>query len=726
MNILQFSAGPNGTRNLLLGGGPNLMARSIVTADDVHTNGLYWMRPWDMTLFGAAGAAAMSASGYRYAWLWSSDHQDQYGWKNGGGIHLGWSNDIAIPPRHSVMIIPSSFTIGANSYDQFETPWLVYDPDSEEAPFRLYGHAVNLSASGQDTVLFTSADMLTWTLVGATHDASTNGHAGYQIVYREAADSYWSVGLKGIGDGSMAYWTSADGLTFAVDTAIASLTGDGMFVALNMAAPYFDIGEQRHYIAFRDDGSSGRYPCVVPCSDIYEPPALASSLIDIATAYGNIGNAYPGPKYLQNCDTALEDGIAHVFLKRAFPSDNGLVGGADYEDGGGYDDQICDYYAYVYDEAAARTSAPAGVRASAAGGVVTLQCYDALPQRTYRIYRDTDPGLGTKALVGDISAVQTTDTPGGTGIYYYQMVTLDGASEEGSRIVAPYVSSRSELVNEHVTRALALGATIDTIDLDHLAWAEDVLDELGLRQRLEFWVMPEFGHIKNESNVLSKIFCLGTTLKPRGGDLTFATSSTTYSATAWNSLPGWVGGASAAQGYFGGSRLNNIRRAHKSGGGLTMIGSIQKSNSNAQALFGWGEFGNTCNLAVSSGSPASATLTAFGSTDTHATTLANNSAHIIGGVISPAGNAKVYVEGAPGAGFSGTFTGSGPLKGQIGVGEFDTYFWGTGSGSAKFRPSSGRSFSNSSQFASRHAIFFTTALTDDQMDTLNTRLRAGP
>src|SRR5690606_34519784 len=125
-----------------------------------------------------------------------------------------------------------------------------------------------------------------------------------------------------------------------------------------------------------------------------------------------------------NCDTALEDGIAHVFVKRAFPSDNGLVAGADYADGGGYDDQICDYYAYVYDETAARASAPAGVRASVNGGVVTLQWYPALPQSTYRVYRDTDAGLGTKTLVGDVNGVSTTDTPDSPGTYYYQVVTL--------------------------------------------------------------------------------------------------------------------------------------------------------------------------------------------------------------------------------------------------------------------------------------------------------------
>jgi hypothetical protein len=700
-----------------LGGGLNLMARNILRADDVHVDGLYWLRPYDMMQFGDAGAAAMAASGFRYAWLFSSDHYDQHGWRNSGGIHLGWSNDVAIPPRHSQQIIVDGFTLEGHTYAQLETPLLVHDP--VEDGFMLYAHAVNTSATRQNTVLLTSPDLYAWTMVGVSHRADQFGHAGYQLVHREAADSWWSQGLSGVGNSSGGYWTSTDGRTFTLDTNLGSgLTGDGLFAAGSGAMALYDIAAQRYMLGFSDDGQ--RRIINIPISDSCELPETSDDIVNISTGFGSIVDSYPGPKYLQGVDVAIEDGIAHIFPKRGFFADNGLTGGAAYGAGGGYDDQICDYYRYIIDETAARASAPAGVRASADGGVVTLNWYNALPQNTYRVYRDTDPALGTKTLVGNVTGIQTTDTPGGAGRYYYQVVTLDGSDEEGARIVSPYVSSRSSLVNEHVTRVLALGGDIGTIDLDHLEWAEDVLDELDLRNHLAFWVMPEFGHIKNESNVLSKIFCLGTTLKPRGGDLTFATGNTTYSATAWNSLPGWTASTGAAQGYFGGSRLNNIRRA----GGLTMIGSVQKSHTGAVSLFGWGEFSSTTNLGLSSGSPASVVLNSGGSTDTHGTTVANSDDHIIGAVLSS--TCKVFVEGVGGTGFSANTGSALALSGQKGMAEFDAYFWATGSSSAKYRVSPGRSFTNSGQFASRHAIFFTTALNDTQMATLNTRLRDGP
>jgi hypothetical protein len=742
MNILQFSAGPNGERNLGLGGGPNLMARQIVTADDLHIDGLYWLRPaLDLTQCGAPGEAVMAANSGRYVWFVSSDHYDgTYGWAGGAGIHIGFSNDIAILPRTWREVIPHSFT-GASpniSNLQLETAWPLWKVEDETDPWRLYGHAVNINGGGQHTWVFKSANLINWEMIGVSHNAG-GGHAGYQRVFRNGENDYYSYGLNGQNTAG-ALWTSTDAETFTESTNYSGAIGNRNFG--NGVGPIYTIGAQRYQICTDDSRHAsleeGQFVCACPLEeDGLELPADNSGVIRISTKIGQGGNVlapggYPGPKYLQSVDYAIEDGIAHIFAKRGFFADVGIVAGASYANGGGLDDQICDYYRYIIDETTARTSAPAGVRASVDGGVVSLQWYDALPQRTYRVYAGAQSDLSDKALVGDVTGVQITDTPGVTATRYYEIVTLNGGVEEQSRIVSPYVSSRSALVNEHVERALAAGAPIGTIDLDYLSWAEDVLDEIGAKSDLAFWPMLEFGHLKNESNVLSKCFCLGSTLKPRGGDLTFATSNSTYSATGWDGLPAWTASTGAAQSYFGDGRWNNIRRAENTG--LTLVAAYQKSHTGVVTLLNWGEFQGYY-LRNTSGNPGScevgiARAISVYDTDTHATTLANSTAHIIGGAITAA-RVTSYVEGVAGSGVDRASTLPEQLIGQkTGLGA--AAYLGSGGFRSKIAVAeitAARTYTlgdNHAQFACRHLIVFTRALSDSQMATLNTRLRAGP
>jgi len=717
VNIIQFSASANGTRNLGIGGGPNLMAREIVTADDLHTD----------------GEAAIAANGGRYAWLWSSDHYDNTtaGWARGGGVYIGFTNDIAIPPKVGREVIAHSFVIGGDTYVQAETPWPLWKVEDVTDPIRIYVHAVNSTRNRQETVVLKSADWLTWAIVGVSHGGAGTGghHYGYQLVFRNGENDYWSFGLNGEVAASTALWTSTDAETFTEGAARSPGLAYGTGAS-------FLIGAQRYIIGKEDTTSStdeGLFIALAPIDDNYD---AAGSLTRISAALGQLDSSgYPGPKYMQSVEYAIEDGIAHIFPKRGFFADTGLIGGADYADGGGYDNQICDYYRYIIDETAARASAPAGVRASAAGGVVTLQWYNALPQSTYRVERSTSSDMSGAVLVGDVSGTSITDTPGSPGTYYYRVTTLNNGSEEKNRIVSPYVSSRSELVNAHVERVLAAGAPLNTIDLDHVAWVESILDELGIKNDLAYWVMPEMGHIKNESNVLSKIFCLGSTIHPRGGDLTFATTGTTYSATAWDNLPGWVAAAGTDRGYFGSGRLNNIRRARNSG--LTLIGSFQRPSTGLVTLMASGEFVGYY-LQATAGSPGACKVGISRSvntydTDTHATTLANGSPHIIGGVFTSS-RVTAFVEGVAGSGADrGASTSlTDRLNGQRGSGGGTVHFLGIGSQDAKMNAaesSASRSYSfGNSQAApiSRHRIAIRRGLTDEQYGTLITRLRAGP
>lgn len=743
---MKFSASKHGSRNANLGGGQYLVARNVDSAEECHTDGLYWKKPWDLTEFGAPGATIIAATGYRYVWFWSSDHWSQFGWERGNGIYIGWSNDIARPPTRGVEVIAHTFVIGGHNYEQIETPWLIWKVEDATDPFRLYGHAVNTSVNQQNTIVYKSADLLSWTRIGISHQAAGNGghHAGYQQVYRAGLNDYWSVGLNGGTTGTSAIWTSSDAETFTLGSNISSAIGNRRFIG--NTGPIITFGGQE-YIVYKEEGThasilEGTHITLVPVTvtegTSIALPADTAGNVRLSNQFGANGSSnYPDRDYLQSVEYAYEDGIVHMFPKRGFFSDEGLVSNADWANGGGLDNQLCDYYAYVLDETTARTSAPAGVRASATAGTVTLDWYDILPQNTYRIYRDTNADLSTKTLVGDVTGVRTTDTPGGTGTYYYEVMTLDSGTERQSRVVAPYVSSSSSLVNDHVARVIADGGDVATVDRTWLALAEDTLGSIGIKtDDLLFWAQPEFGHVKDGLNVLSKCYCLGSTIHPRGGDLTFATANSTYSATGWNSLPAWTAATGTAQSYFGGGYVNNIRRAHYSG--LTVMGGIQRAGTGLSTLLASGEF-TGFRLQVTSGSPGSArlqfsnTTPSVFDTDVHGTTLTNGTSYIVGGVITQQ-RATVYLEGVAGNGVAiRQGTGFRPewLKGSRGS-TATTPILVSGCASAKMNAATTtatRSYSfanNEAQYACRFLLVIKRALSESQMLALNTALRAGP
>jgi hypothetical protein len=299
---------------------------------------------------------------------------------------------------------------------------------------------------------------------------------------------------------------------------------------------------------------------------------------------------------------------------------------------------------------------------------------------------------------------------------------MEGATERGHRIIRVYSSANSALVNKHIDRVNAAGVTSGTIDEAWLTDVEEWLDSEGLKNNLLYWTNPAFGTIKDGSEIISKVFCLGSTLKPRGGDYTTFTSSTTYSATGLNStVPAWVNGSTSAHGYFGGGRYNNIRRKTA----LTMIAVYQKSGTSLATLFGWGEFSGGYNLQNTSGSPGSASLL-IGSATATAATLANGSAHIIGGTITTS-EAIAYVEGV--AGTPVASGGAAPLKGSLGA-TSNNYFLGSGcygskNNAAMTAISGTYIFSNNqASFTASDLIVFDAALTAGQMASLNVLLRA--
>lgn len=749
---LRLSSSSSGTRNTGdsgFGGGPNLRAANLFTADDMHIDGLYWVRPFDMENdFGPEGAAIAAAKGHRYAFCISSDHWDSsYGWARGGGIWMAWGDDPGNYPTADQfrMVVPCSITVDSIVHTQNETPWLVYNPDDlPDHPFHMYVHGVK--DTHQHTMLFRSADMDNWTIVTRTHEypAWALGHTGYQQITRNGTGDWESIGLGNVSaftQNTTAHWTSTDGITFSVDSANIDTRVDKSDFAVSDGV-LVTIGSTLYRITREDNFDTtlnvnpnstpgavrvGQYVSAVPVSST--GAVATNNLNDVIRISDRYAGNYPGPDYLQSVSGYAEDGVAHIWATHGFFSDTGLgVGnqGADYADGGGYDNELVDYYTYIYDATAAAQAAPCGVRWSCSAGVVTLQWYDALPNNTYRVYRGTT--IGTQAtLIGDVTGTSTTDSPA-TGTYYYKVVTLEGGTERGHRIIRARVSSNSALVNKHYDRVVAAGGDGATIDTSWLTAVEGWLSSQGLTNNLLYWADPAFGVIKDGSNILSKVFCLGTTLKPRGGDYTPITSSTTYSATGLNgTVPAWVNGTNTASGYFGGQRLNNIRRKTA----LTLVGVYQKSGTSLCTLFAWGENNTGYYLQNSSGT-GNATLFAgmtasWSATATGPATLTNGVAHIIGGTLTGS-QAIAYVEGV--AGTPAACTNTLPMKGTLGSGQ--VFFLGSGSYGLKNQvamtatDASGSYVfsSNQAAFTASDLIVFDAELSGAQMASLNALIRA--
>lgn len=457
---LRLSSSPNGTRNTGLGGGLNLRARNLFTADDMHIDGLYWVRPYDMENdFGAEGAALSASNGHRYFFLMSSDHWDSsYGWQQGGAIWSAWGDDPGVypSPEQFQMVAPCSVTIDTYVFTQNETPWLTYNPDDTPAhPFHLYIHGSNITGQGQQTIVFQSDDLENWTVAARSHQPTGGwaGHTGYQQITRNGTGDWESIGSSNVSSITQGYtsrWTSTDGLSFSVananlDTRVATsdfALSDG--VKITIGAQDYRITREDHYDMTLNANPSGtpgatrigQYVSAVPITSTGAVDTNdANDIIRISDRYA--GN-YPGPTYFQSVSGYAEDGVAHLWATHGFFSDVGIVAGASYADGGGLDDEMVDYYTYVYDATAAASAAPVGVRASCVDGVVTLQWYDALPHQNYRVYRGTD-ATTQATLIGDVSGLSTTNSPTPGSVYYYKVVTLN-SGEQGSRVVSTYVS----------------------------------------------------------------------------------------------------------------------------------------------------------------------------------------------------------------------------------------------------------------------------------------------
>lgn len=340
-----------------------------------------------------------------------------------------------------------------------------------------------------------------------------------------------------------------------------------------------------------------------------------------------------------------------------------------FSNGGLWHDFIDQYY-LITNATSAVDAAPLGVTADCVSGTVTISWNDCLPNRTYRVYRGTT--VGTQAtLIGDVTGVSITDTPTPGSQYFYKVVTLNSGVEKKNRIVNVYASNNTLMVTRHVNRVINDGGDTSKIDMTFLASVDSYLTSNDYYKYLMHWVDARFGIKTDGSGFVSKIYCLGTTRLPRGGDYTPTTSNTfpstssntSYSTTSFRgTTPSWINNAGSAHGYFGNGRANNVQRKNE----ITMIAAYQKPGTAIATLFGHGENGGMY-LQHASGSSGNVTFGMVCDVDgapftfTTATVpfVSATAAHVAAAVFDGT-NLTAYLDGSAGTPVAGGATANNP------------------------------------------------------------------
>lgn len=375
---------------------------------------------------------------------------------------------------------------------------------------------------------------------------------------------------------------------------------------------------------------------------------------------------------------------------------------------GGLFHQFIDQYYYITDSTAAADAAPLGVIADCVSGTVTISWNNCLPHQNYRVYRGTD-ATTQATLIGDVTGISITDTPTPGDQYFYKVVTMN-SGEQGSRVVNVYASNNTLMVTRHVNRVINDGGDPGTIDMTFLASVDSYLTSNDYWKYLLHWVDIRFGYKLDGSSFVSKIYCLGTTQLPRGGDYTPTTSNTypstssntSYSATSFRgTTPSWINNANTARGFFGNGRANTIQRKNE----ITIIAAYQRPNSTGTAsFFGMGQ-SSGMNLSQASGASGNVTFNIYYSGSPITATVAFASAtspHIAAGVYDGT-NLTAYLDGVAGTPVDGTamtnsdMTKATPLRGVYTTSlepttQVDTLMSGTNAG--RFTPST-KAYNNS-------------------------------
>lgn len=624
---LRISSSATGTRNLgpiNMGGGPNLIERSlfasntptlpysqwyvpgngspaISTSDYYLMNGIYWGRPYDLDTMGSDGATIKAREGKRYVWLMMADHPFvSLNFSGGSDLYVGYSNDPQIFPEPTTLKVLYYANTTINVTDQnggtqnnfliYQTPFLVYNPDSAGDKFYIYAEGVSTSSGlAHELSLLTTPDLLTSTLVGpAIPTTSVNGTTSFGQPRRLGVNS-WEVFSFGRPDAVTAYktykYTSTDGWVW---TSTFSAIADGFGSFLTIAGQASLLTGER--------GSSD-YLSYFPVNANKQVTGAATR---ISTAFQSDQTEIAWQTILQDVQAYEEDGVASVYITRGYPPSS-----HDRTNAGPYLGNVPALYTIVGDitsNVLTVTSWPGGVPlavgfklgttisspsitslgtgtgglgtynvqatsnqpggtnftvttngglwhqmvdqyylitdATAAAGAAPLgvkaNCVSGVVTISWndclpnRTYRVyRGTTVGTQAtLIGDVTGVSITDTPTVGSQYFYKVVTLNSGAEQKSRIVNVYCSNNTLMVTRHVNRVINDGGDTSKINMTFLAAADAWLTSNDCWRYVNWWPDERFGSKADGSGFLSKTYCLGTTYLPRGGDLTHTTSNT--------------------------------------------------------------------------------------------------------------------------------------------------------------------------------------------------------
>ena len=678
----------------------------------------------------------------------------------------------------------SGFT--QTSFYVYQTPHLVYNPDDASFPFYIYmeGAATGIQ---HELSLIRSADLLTATIRGASIPNTTfSGWSSYGQPTRLGVNS-WEVYCFGKTDGSATTpatyrYTSTDGWVWTADYTtqrakwgpFATFGGKDYVLTQPSTSPDYvvwaELNASKQYsgplinisTGFEDPNTAYPWQTLLQDQQMYVEDGIASIYITRGFPLENHDRTNIGP-YLGNSPHIYQvtaDVSGTTFNVTSFPtgmpplappfrigrSDKTYITGYGTGSGGvgtytlsnnlgtissqtfniytngGLWHQFIDQYFYILDSTAAASAAPLGVTASCTNGTVTIQWNNCLPHQNYRVYRGTTSATQA-TLVGNVTGTSITDTPTPGSQYWYKVVTMNG-TEQKSRVVSVYASNNPLMYNKHYNRVINDGGDTSKIDSTFLRTACDWLTTNDCWRYVNWWIDVRFGVKIDGSGFISKIYCLGTTQLPRGGDYTPTTSNTwpstssntSYSATSFRgTTPSWVNNAASAHGYYGNGRINNIQRWNE----ITLLAAYQKPGTGSASFFGTGEFSG---MYLSQDSGASGNVN-FGMSPggVNSYTVASvafsgaTTARVAAGVLDSSGNMIAYLDGTPGSTQSTSFAnptmaGNQTLRGAFTTSQTyrfsETRFLASGSSTGVLKSSPPYTMGNSALYTGAgHAIF---------------------
>lgn len=546
-----------------------------------------------------------------------------------------------------------------NNYTPYQTPHLVYNPDDATNPFYIYMEGSSTSNAKQhELTLIKSPDLRTSTVLGPTIPTTTfTGWSSYGQPTRLGTNS-WEVYCFGKTDGSPVTlatyrYTSTDGWVWTADYTtqrakwgpFATFGGKDYVLTQPSTSPDYvvwaELNASKQYsgplinisAAFEDPNTAYPWQTLLQDQQMYVEDGIASIYVSRGFPVSNHDRTNIGP-YLGNSPHIYQvtaDVSGTTFNVTSFPagmpplappfrigrSDKTYITGYgtgsggvgtytlnnnlgtissqtfDIYTNGGLWHQFVDQYFYILDSTTAASAAPLGVKASCTNGTVTIQWNNCLPHQNYRVYRGTTSGTQA-TLVGNVTGTSITDTPTPGSQYFYKVVTMN-VTEQKSRVVSVYCSNNPLMYNKHYNRVINDGGDTSKIDATFLRTACDWLTNNDCWKYVNWWIDVRFGVKIDGSGFISKIYCLGTTQLPRGGDYTPTTSNTwpstssntSYSANSFRgTTPSWVNNAATAHGYYGNGRINNIQRWNE----ITLLAAYQKPGTSFASFFGTGEF----------------------------------------------------------------------------------------------------------------------------------------